>query len=69
MSYARLRRGLVLGGVFVALASATTLAVASYRIKAEQAAFRAPTAARCYPSSFNGSATLPGTTVSVVAAA
>jgi hypothetical protein len=65
VSYARLRRGLVLGGVFVALASATTLALASHRIKAEQAAFRAPTASRCYPSRFNGSATLPGTSVSV----
>ncbi len=47
------------------LGSATTLTVASHRIEAEQAAFRAPDAARCYPSTFNGSATLPGTSVSV----
>ncbi len=61
----RLRKGLILGSVFVVLGSVTTLAVASHRIKAEQAAFRAPTAARCYPSTFNQSATLPGTGVSV----
>jgi hypothetical protein len=61
----RLRKSLVLGGVFVALGSVTTLAIASHRIKAEQAAFRAPTAARCYPSTFNHSARLPGTTLAV----
>jgi hypothetical protein len=61
----RLRKGLILGSLFVVLGSATTLAIASHRIKAEQAAFRAPTAARCYPSTLNGSATLPGTPVNV----
>jgi Arylsulfotransferase (ASST) len=61
----RLRKGLIVGAVFVVIGSATTLAVASHRIKAEQAAFRAPTAARCYPSTLNQSATLPGTPVSV----
>jgi len=65
VSHSRLRKGLLVGGAFVVLASATTLAIASQRIKSEQAAFRAPAAARCYPSTFNGSATLPGTSVSV----
>ena len=51
--------------MIVVLGSVTTLAVASQRIKAEQAAFRAPAAARCYPSTLNRSATLPGTSVSV----
>jgi hypothetical protein len=45
----------------VALASAATLAVASQRIEAEQAAYRVPAVARCEPSRFNRSATLPGT--------
>jgi Arylsulfotransferase (ASST) len=61
----RLRRGLVVGGVVVAAGCATTIALASRRIKAEQAAFRAPAAARCVPSTFNRSATLPGTSLSV----
>ncbi len=61
----RLRKGLILGSVLVVAGSAATLAIASHRIKAEQAAFRAPTAARCYPSTLNASATLPGTHVSV----
>ncbi|HEV7528434.1 MAG TPA: arylsulfotransferase family protein [Solirubrobacteraceae bacterium] len=65
MTHHRLRKGLVAGAVVVVLASATTLAIASHRIKAEQAAFRAPAAARCYPSTLNRSATLPGTTLSV----
>jgi hypothetical protein len=65
MTYGKLRKGLMAGGVFVVLGSVATLAIASHRIKAEQAAFRAPTAARCYPSTFNRSATLPGTGVSV----
>jgi hypothetical protein len=60
-----LRKGLILGSVFVVLGSVATLAIASHRIKAEQAAFRAPTAARCYPRTLNASATLPGTHVSV----
>ncbi len=61
----RLRRGLVAGGALVALGSATTLAIASQRIKAEQAAFRAPAVGRCEPTTMNRSATLPGTTLSV----
>ncbi len=64
-SHHRLRRGLVAGGVLVALGSATTLAIASRRIKAEQAAFVAPASARCEPTSFNRSAVLPGTPLSV----
>jgi len=55
----------VLGGLVVALGCAATLALAAHRIKAEQAAFRAPAAARCQPSSFDTSATLPGTSLSV----
>ncbi len=65
MTQRRLRKGLVAGAVVVIVASATTLAIASQRIKAEQAAFRAPAAARCYPSTLNQSAVLPGTSVSV----
>jgi hypothetical protein len=65
VSHGRLRKGLILGGIVVALGCAATLALASRRIKAEQAAFRAPTAARCYPSTFNRSATLPGTSLAV----
>jgi hypothetical protein len=61
----RLRKGLVLGGLVVAIGCAATIALAAHRIKAEQAAFKAPTAARCMPSTFNVSATLPGTTLSV----
>jgi hypothetical protein len=61
----RLRRGLVVGGVVIAAGCATALAIASQRIKAEQAAFRAPAAARCMPSAFNRSSTLPGTSLSV----
>jgi hypothetical protein len=65
MTHSRLRKGLVAGGIVVVLGSAATLAIASHRIKAEQAAFRAPAAARCYPSTFNRSATLPGTSLNV----
>lgn len=61
----RLRRALLAGGVLVALGSAATLAIASRRIAAEQSAFRAPAAARCFPSTFNRSALLPGTSLSV----
>jgi hypothetical protein len=61
----RLRKGLVIGGVVVALGSAATLAVASQRIEAEQAAFRVPATMRCEPTTFNRSATLPGTPLSV----
>jgi hypothetical protein len=65
VSHNRLRKGLVLGGLTVALACATTIALAAQRIKAEQAAFRAPAVARCQPRTFNVSATLPGTSLSV----
>jgi acyl-coenzyme A thioesterase PaaI-like protein len=61
----RLRKGLVCGGVAIALASAATLAAASQRIEAEQAAYRAPAVARCQPSTLNRSALLPGTSLDV----
>jgi hypothetical protein len=61
----RLRKALVVGGALVVLGSAATLAIASRRIVAEQSAFRAPAAARCFPSTFNRSAQLPGTSISV----
>jgi Arylsulfotransferase (ASST) len=51
--------------VLVALCSATTLALASKRIVAEQAAFRAPAAPRCAPARPNVSAVLPGTSLAV----
>ncbi len=51
--------------MLVALSSATTLALASKRIVAEQAAFRAPAAARCVPATLNRSAVLPGTSLAV----
>ncbi len=47
------------------LASATTLALASRRITAEQAAYSAPSAGRCTPSTLNASAVLPGTGLAV----
>ncbi|HEY2570392.1 MAG TPA: arylsulfotransferase family protein [Solirubrobacteraceae bacterium] len=65
MSHGRLRKGLVIGGLVVALGCAATIALAAHRIKAEEAAFKAPAAARCMPSTSNVSATLPGTTLSV----
>ncbi|HWG08580.1 MAG TPA: arylsulfotransferase family protein [Solirubrobacteraceae bacterium] len=65
MSHSRLRKGLVIGGLAVALGCAATLALAAHRIKAEQAAFRAPAVARCQPTAFNRSAMLPGTSVGV----
>jgi hypothetical protein len=65
VSHGRLRRSLIAGGAVVVLGSAATLTAASHRIEAEQAAFRAPEAARCYPTALNRSATLPGTSVSV----
>jgi len=49
----------------VALCSATTLALASKRIVAEQAAFRAPAAARCTPAQPDVSAVLAGTSLAV----
>jgi hypothetical protein len=63
--HSKLRKGLVLGGLVVAIGCAATIALAAHRIKAEEAAFTAPAAARCMPSTFNVSATLPGTTLSV----
>jgi len=65
VSHNRLRKGLILGGIVVACGCAAALALAAHRIKAEQAAFSAPTAARCQPRNFNTSATLPGTSLSV----
>ena len=59
------RRRSLGGGALVALSSATTLALASKRIVAEQAAFRAPAAARCVPTTLNRSAVLPGTSLAV----
>jgi Arylsulfotransferase (ASST) len=61
----RLRKALVVGGALVAIGSAATIAIASRRIAAEEAAFRAPAVARCFPSTFNRSAQLPGTSISV----
>ena len=47
-------RSLLLGGaVLVVLASATTLALASRRIAAEQAAYSAPSVGRCTPTTLN----------------
>jgi Arylsulfotransferase (ASST) len=60
-----LRKWLAVGGVLVALASATTLMIASRRIAAEQAAFRSPPAARCAPTTLNRSDILPGTRLAV----
>ena len=65
MTHRRLHKALFGGGVLVALCSAATLAVASKRIVAEQAAFRAPAAARCEPANPNTSAVLPGTSLAV----
>jgi hypothetical protein len=61
----RLRSFLVAGAVLVVLASATTLALASRRIRAEQAAYSVPSAGRCTPTTLNGSAVLPGTGLAV----
>src|ERR1039458_6210463 len=65
MTHRRLRSSLPAGGVFVALSSATTLALASKRIAAEQAVFRAPAAGRCVPTQLNRSAGLGGTSLAV----
>ena len=59
----RLRSLLLGGAVLVVLASATTLALASRRISAEQAAYSAPSVGRCTPATLNRSAVLPGTTL------
>jgi Arylsulfotransferase (ASST) len=61
----RLRKVLIFAGALVVLCSATALAFASKRIAAEQAAFRAPSAAPCAPSTLNRSAVLPGTSLAV----
>jgi Arylsulfotransferase (ASST) len=61
----RLRQSLICAGLLVVLCSATALALASKRIAAEQAAFRAPAAAPCAPSTLNRSAVLPGTSLAV----
>src|ERR1019366_1452639 len=61
----KLRRALLGGGVLVALSSAPTLALASKRIVAEEAAFRAPAAGRCAPQTLNRSAVLAGTSLAV----
>jgi hypothetical protein len=61
----RHRRLLLTGSLIVVLSSATTLAVASHRIASEQAAFTAPAAGRCVPSTLNRSAVLPGTSIAV----
>jgi hypothetical protein len=61
----RLRQSLICVGLLVVLCSATALALASKRIAAEQAAFLAPAAAPCVPSTLNRSAVLPGTSLAV----
>ena len=61
----RLHRLLAGGAALVVLASATTLALASRRISAEQAAYSAPSVGRCTPTTLNRSAVLPGTTLAV----
>ncbi len=65
ITVAPMRRALLSGGLLVALSSATTLAIASRRIIAEQAAFRAPAAPPCTPTRLNRSALLGGTGLSV----
>jgi hypothetical protein len=61
----RLRVLLAGGAVVVVLASATTLALASHRIEAEQAAYSVPSAGRCTPTKLNASALLAGTGMAV----
>jgi Arylsulfotransferase (ASST) len=61
----RHRRLLLIGSMIVVLSSLTTLALASRRIADEQAAFAAPSAGRCVPSTLNRSAVLPGTSLAV----
>ncbi len=60
-----MRRFLLGGGVFVALACVVTLAVASQRISSEEAAFKAPSVGRCEAEQLNRSDLLPGTRVAV----
>jgi Arylsulfotransferase (ASST) len=65
-SHSKRHRRLLLGGsMIVVLSSATTLAVASRRIADEQAAFAAPAAGRCVPTTLNRSAVLGGTSLAV----
>jgi Arylsulfotransferase (ASST) len=64
-THRRLRRALIVGGAVVALSSAGALALASQRIVAEDAAYRAPPAPACVPSQLNRSAVLPGTSIAV----
>jgi arylsulfotransferase ASST len=61
----RLRAMLISGALVVVLASAATLALASRRIAAEQAAYSVPSAGRCTPTRLNASALLPGTSIAV----
>jgi hypothetical protein len=65
MTMMPLRSALILGAVLTVLACVATLAVASRRIGAEQAAFAATSAPRCTPTTLNRSAVLPGTGLSV----
>jgi Arylsulfotransferase (ASST) len=61
----RLRSVLLASALLVVLASATTLALASRRIDAEQAAYGVPSVGRCTPTTLNRSAILPGTGLAV----
>ena len=61
----RLRKALLACAGVVVLGSAISLVLASRRIAAEQAAYHAPAAGRCAPSTLNASAVLPGTSLSV----
>lgn len=61
----RHRKALLLASLFVILASAATLAFATRRIEAEQAAYATPSAGRCFPQVLNTSAVLPGTPLAV----
>ena len=65
MTHRQIRRALLGGGLLVAVSSATTLALASQRIVAEQAAFSAPAAPRCTPTTLNRSAVLTGSNLAV----
>ena len=59
------RRMLIGGCLLVILSSVTTLALASRRISAENAAFSVPAAGRCAPSVINRSDILSGTKIAV----
>jgi len=61
----RLRKALLCGALMVVLTSATTLALASRRIAAEQSAYSAPAVGRCTPTTPDRSAVLPGTSLAV----